>query len=112
MKSTHSPVLHSFSEDIESLADVREELLTLHNWFHLGLAVGLLYHTLKLIESDDPKDNRACLTETLKAWLRKVDMVSKSGQPSWRVLAQALSSSLVDESEVANTISTMHSTTA
>ena len=98
---------------MESLADVREEVLTLsHSWFELGLSLGLFYHTLKIIESNNPKDSRTCLTETLKAWLQKVDMVPKRGQPSWRALAQALSSPLVGECEVANRISAAHSMTS
>ena len=87
-------------------------MLTLQNWFELGLALGVFYHTLKTIESNNPNDNFTCLTETLKAWLQKVDMVPKRGQPSWRALAQALSSPLVGKYEDANMIRATHSMTA
>ena len=54
------------------------------------------------------RDILQCMTETLKAWMKKQDMVSERGGPSWRALAQALSSPLVGRPDIASLIADRH----
>ena len=88
----------------DSLYQVIEEVWTIHDWFHLGLALRLSYHTLKMIEADHRQATRQCLTEMLTAWL---DMQG-STVPSWQALVCALTSPIVNKREVATTITTSH----
>ena len=83
---------------------------TIHNWFPLGLALGLSYDSLKRIESDNPRDSYECLKGTLAAWLQKRDMVARRGGPSWRALAQGLDTPLVGKTDVASMIAVDHKT--
>ena len=90
-----------------SLAIILDRVSTLTTkWFHLGLALGLSYNTLSVIEFDHPGDSRMCLQQMLIAWLKKKDMEVGS-QPSWRALASALSSPLVRRDEIATMIAAM-----
>jgi len=79
-------------------------------WFQLGLALGLSYNTLRVIEFDNPGDSRTCLQQMLIAWLKKKDMAVGS-QPSWRALVAALSSPLVRRVEIATMIAVEHPAT-
>ena len=77
-------------------------------WFHLGLALNLSYHTLETIKADYPGDSQRCMTEMLTAWLKRVDMVHEGGVPNWKTLVRALNSPLVRKPEVANMVATAH----
>ena len=71
---------------IKSLLEVRTELREANIvWFDLGLALGLLQHTLKSIQIKD--DISHCLTETLAAWLQGRD---GAAAPTWRAIVKAL----------------------
>ena len=93
----------SNSSDENSLKDILDSISTVAaNWFNLGVALGLPYHTLERIESDYPRDAPMCLTKMIIAWLQK------SSQPTWRGLIFALMSPLVNRVDIANTIATKH----
>ena len=93
----------SNSSDEHSLKDILDSISTVAaDWFNLGVALGLPYHTLKRIESDYPRDAPRCLTEMIIAWLQK------SSQPTWQGLVLALMSPLVNRGDIANTIATKH----
>lgn len=98
------PHIPFYTADIKSLYEVKQEVFTLHNWFHLGLALRLSYHTLKRIETDLPQNSRQCRTEMLIAWLEMRDNTA----PSWQALVCALSSPVVNKQEVATTIAASH----
>ena len=80
--------------DISNLATTLRFLSKRHyyatTWHELGLELGLYDPTLKRIESDVRGDTKACLKETLSAWLRQEDSVKEKGTPSWLTLATAL----------------------
>jgi hypothetical protein len=59
-------------------------------WMNLGLSLGLILTTLKVIENDHWKDTPRCLMETLEKWLRRADNVSSIGHPSLDSLSDAL----------------------
>ena len=71
-------------------------------WFNLGLALGLSRNTLDIIDYNHPRDANRCQAEMITAWLRS------SSQPSWQRLASALSSPLVNRSEIATMIAVGH----
>ena len=66
-----------------------ESLHGLTDWKRLGLALGLLYPTLKSIEKDNNR-NDECKMEMLAAWLCQQDNVRQNGVPSWSILIAAL----------------------
>ena len=89
--------------DKHSLRIVLNSISTLAaKWFNLGLALGLSRDTLDIIEYNHPRDAWRCQTEMITMWLKS------SSHPSWRRLASALSSSLVNRIEIATMIATEH----
>lgn len=93
----------SNSSDENSLKDILASISTVAaNWFNLGVALGLPYHTLERIESDYLRDAPMCPTKMIIAWLQK------SSQPTWQGLVLALMSPLVNRVDIANTIATKH----
>ena len=69
-------------------------------WFNLGLAFGLLQHTLESIH-----DIGHCLTETLAAWLQGRD---GAAAPTWRAIVEALLSPTINFYRLALQISNSH----
>ena len=89
----------------DSLRTILDSISTLTSeWFNLGVALGLSYDTLKIIECNYRGDARRCLTEMVMAWLQMKD----NSQPSWQSLASALSSPSVGRIEVATMIAAEH----
>ena len=79
---------------IASLLDVRVELKEAAPfWMDLGLALGLLQHTLQSINLQNSEDVGQCLTETLAAWLQGKDGVAT---PTWRAIVEALLSPAIN----------------
>ena len=72
-------------------------------WFNLGLALGLLHHTLESIRNRD--DISHCLTETLAAWLQGRD---GAAAPTWRAIVKALLSPAINFYRLALQISSTH----
>ena len=75
----------------------------LHDWHSLGLALGLLYPTLKQIKNDNHDKIDQCKMEMLASWLQQADNVSQKGVPSWSVLKAALKK--IGENKLADKIS-------
>ena len=91
--------------DQHSLYTVLNSISTLAaEWFNLGVALGLCHSTLKTIEHNYSGNAHRCLTEMVNYWLQKKD----NSRPSWRELASALSSPLMNRIEIANMIATEH----
>ena len=76
-------------------------------WFELGLALGLYYGTLKVIQSEYSNDDQY-LTGTLAAWLKQKDRVPEQGVPSCNSLARALAHPLVSQQGLAQEIARKH----
>ena len=74
------------------------------DWQSLGLALGLLYPTLEIIEKEQRGVVEQCKTKLLAAWLQQQDHVSRKGIPSWAVLRTALKE--IGEHQLASEIST------
>ena len=79
-------------------------------WYHLGLALGLLQRTLDVIKTQSA-DLRTCQCTMLAEWLKQKDQVLQKGRPSWRTLVKALRSSSVNRVDVANDIAKKHKVT-
>ena len=93
--------------DFPELPDIRSELIhVVTKWRSLGLALGLYFSTLEVIEYDNQGQVDKCMTEMLDAWLRRKDHVVEC--PSWRTLAEALSQPMVNKVELANRIATTY----
>jgi hypothetical protein len=94
-----------------SLCEIAEYVHDLsYKWFHLGLSLGLRYHTLKNIEASH-HDVGERMTDMLLKWLRGAGLETTKGvrdPPSWRSLAKALDSSLVNVHHVACKIMKEH----
>ena len=88
--------------DIDDLFDVKMTLKNLNDWQSLGLALGLLYPTLKKIDDDQRGKKDKCVMEMIAAWLQQQDNVSRKGVPSWSVLRAALRK--IGENEITDTI--------
>ena len=70
------------------------------NWQSLGLALGLLYPTLKRIKKEQHGDISDCMMEMISLWLQQQDNVTQHGLPSWTVLKAALEE--IGENELAS----------
>ena len=87
-----------------SLLEVKAELREAGPaWFDLGLALGLLQHTLESMQNQD--DLGHCLTETLAAWLQGRD---GAAAPTWRAVVKALLSPAMNFYRLARQISKAH----
>ena len=87
---------------IKDLYEVKMFLKGLVEWQDLGLALGLFYPTLEIIENDNRDKIDKCKTKLLVAWLQQQDNVSQKGIPSWPVLRAKLHE--IGENELANRI--------
>ena len=76
---------------------VLEAVVKVHQWFELGLALGLGQPTLKSITSDHKR-------EMLTKWLNQVDRC----RPSWNSLVKALRSPTVECYIIADKIEQKH----
>ena len=92
--------LVTFFSDKESIQKVLRELSEItHEWFNLGLALGLKDSTLSGIETDkQPVDERK--REMVRSWLQQKD----DCKPSWQALVIALEDRLVKRRDVAEII--------
>ena len=68
--------------DLHNVVNAVKGVVT--EWFNLGLNLGLPDTTLRLIDSNHPRDAESCLRTMMSKWLR-VDI-----QASWEKLANAL----------------------
>ena len=59
-------------------------------WKHIGLALHLNHGQLKKIEKENG-DLEDCMTEMLTLWLQKNYNTERFGEPSWELLAAAVS---------------------
>ena len=89
---------------IADLFEVKMKLKNVVDWQSLGLALGLLYPTLKRIKKEQHGDISDCTMEMLEAWLQQQDNVTANGVPSWSTLKTALMK--IGENELADTITT------
>ena len=71
--------------------------------YDLGLVLGLRQGKLKTI-----MDSTTFRDDVIAAWLRKEDQVAEKGEPSWRVLVDALKQRRVGQTGIANTIAKDH----
>ena len=75
------------------MGDVLEAVeLLASEWRRLCTQLRLKYSTLDVIESNNPRDVHACLYEALVEWLQLNYDYQRHGRPSWRRLAEAVSS--------------------
>ena len=65
-------------------------LKNLVDWQRLGLELGLLYPTLEKIDEEQRGNITKCMIKMIGAWLKRQDIVTKKGIPSWSVLKKAL----------------------
>ena len=62
-----------------------------YRWKHIGRALRLDQGQLKKIEKENRDDLDDCLSETLSLWLNKNYNTEKFGNPTWELLAEAVS---------------------
>ena len=60
-----------------------------HNYFDLGLELGLYNITLDIIRADNP-DVESCLMECISKWLQRADDVNERGGTNWTTLCNAV----------------------
>ncbi len=82
-----------FSGPDDDLTDVLEALDPVTDkWKIVGVILGVPVSKLNQIESDRARVDKECLIEMLTDWLNCNYNTEKHGEPSWRVLAKAVSS--------------------
>ena len=85
----HLAIIH-LSTEYDDLFDVKSELIPVApKWKDIGLALRLDFVHLNQIQKDN-RNCQDCLTEMLDLWLKKAYNTEKFGQPSWRLLIQAI----------------------
>ena len=62
-----------------------------YRWKHIGLALRLDQGQLKKIKKENKDDLDECLTGALTLWLNKNYNTKRFGEPSWELLAKAVS---------------------
>ena len=103
-------ILH-FAIDDAHLHDLMCETTNVTpEWYHLGLALGLLPCTLDVVQTQSA-NLITCRRTMLVEWLRQKDQVLQKGRPSWRTLVKALRSPPVNRVDVANDIAKKHKVT-
>ena len=71
--------------------DVMNEIMDMASkWKSLGLALRLRNADLDTISSKNHADPCNCLRDMLLAWLQQHYDTKRFGQPSWRLLSQAI----------------------
>ena len=75
--------------DISHIRQVKQTLRNMSDWQSLGIELGLSYHTLESIRTDE-RNISECKLAMIAAWLKQQDNVAKNGTPSWPVLQAAL----------------------
>ena len=79
--------------DVEDVEDVVEEVAPLAAvWDRLALKLHLKYDSIDIINRDNPRDSRACLTKAIAEWTKRSYNTEKFGVPSWRMLIIAVQS--------------------
>ena len=75
---------------IDDLFDLKTELSpVIARWKQLGLALRLYPYKLDVIEKEN-KELEECLTKVLTLWLKKTYNTERFGEPSWKLLADAV----------------------
>ena len=79
--------------DPADVLDVVEEVAPLAAvWDKLALKLHLTFDSIEIINKDNPRDSRACLTKAMAEWTKKNYDTEKFGVPSWRMLIIAVQS--------------------
>ena len=77
----------------DDLCDVVSEVESLSSrWRLLSMKLGVKESSLDTIERNYPSDVQTCLYKALGEWLRLNYNHQRHGRPSWRRLAEAVSS--------------------
>ena len=79
--------------DEDDLCDIMEELVTIMSkYYSLGLALRLRDYDLNTVYQAYPNesDNEIALKDVLLLWLHKKYNVERFGQPTWRMLVEAV----------------------
>ena len=97
-KTLHLAIL-TFS-DMSALVNVLRELRKVtHEWYDLGLLLGLEYSTLETIKASN-QSLKECQRSMVIGWLQK----KGKSEPSWQGLVKALRDALVDRPDIAKQI--------
>ena len=59
-------------------------------WKSLGIALRIRPAKLDIISLKDPNDPNGCLRDVIHAWLQQHYDTKRFGQPSWKLLCQAV----------------------
>ena len=80
-----------FGPGEDDLADVLDAVLDMAaEWKSLGAALRIRHGELEAFFKKNHTDPNGCLIDVLLAWLKLNYDTKKFGQPSWRVLCQAI----------------------
>ena len=84
-------LLCSLSVDIDDLFTVSSELLPVaHKWKKIGRALRLDPNLLERIRQKNHVDADDYLSDVLTEWLKKAYNVARFGDPSWKLLVEAM----------------------
>ena len=77
--------------DIDELYDVLEALKDCKAlWEDIGTALRVRIGKLEEIKAANPSDPNKCLRATMSEWLKKNYNTERFGDPSWRLLVEAV----------------------
>ena len=77
--------------DIDDLLEVKTELIDIAaKWNKFGEALNIKKATLDQIKQECGSDTEECLDQTLQVFLKMNYDTKKYGQPSWKLIVQAL----------------------
>ena len=82
---------HPLDPGEDDLVDVMEAVLDIAaEWESLGIVLRITPAELYTISSKNHSDPKKCLRDVLFAWLQQRYDTKRFGQPSWRMLCQAV----------------------
>ena len=82
------------------------------SWKDIGIGLGIGYERLGTIQTDNPGNSRACLSEMLTCWLQRSYNVERFGEPTWQAVVKVVAHPAAgDNCALAQNIAKQHSLT-
>ena len=75
----------------DDLLDVLEEMMPVVNsWKAIGRGLRIDSGHLEMIQKDNPRNSKECLSEMLTCWLNRNYNVERFGEPTWRAVVKVV----------------------
>ena len=81
----------SLPEGEDDCFDLLTEMMpVVRSWKAIGIGLGIGSGHLGTIQTDNPGNSRACLSEMLTCWLKRNYNVERFGEPTWQAVVKVV----------------------